>query len=70
MVILGEVDDAVRMSEGAIRRAESLGDFGSLAFALGLSLFVLAMCGRNEATLHGRRGAGRNRVARHHGRKA
>ncbi|HZZ24541.1 MAG TPA: adenylate/guanylate cyclase domain-containing protein [Roseiarcus sp.] len=51
MVILGEVDDAVRMSEGAIRRAESLGDFGSLAFALGLSLFVLAMCGRNEATL-------------------
>ena len=70
MVILGEVDDAVRMSEGAIRRAEFLGDFGSLAFALGLSLFVLAMCGRNEATLHGRRGAGRNRVARHHGRKA
>ena len=51
MVILGEVDDAVRMSEGAIRRAESLGDFGSLAFALGLSLFVLATCGRNEATL-------------------
>jgi class 3 adenylate cyclase/tetratricopeptide (TPR) repeat protein len=51
MVILGEVDDAVRMSEGAIRRAESLGDFGSLAFASGLSLFVLAMCGRNEATL-------------------
>ena len=48
---LGEVDDAVRMSEGAIRRAESLGDFGSLAFALGLSLFVLAMCGRTEATL-------------------
>ena len=51
MMILGEVDDAVRMSEGAIRRAESLGDFGSLAFALGLSLFVLAMCERNEATL-------------------
>src|SRR5262249_11498377 len=51
MVILGKVDDAVRMSEGAIRRAESLGDFGSLAFALGLSLFVLALCGRNEATL-------------------
>jgi tetratricopeptide (TPR) repeat protein len=51
MVILGEVDDAVRMSEGAIRRAESLGDFGSLAFALGLSHFVLAMCGRREATL-------------------
>jgi class 3 adenylate cyclase/tetratricopeptide (TPR) repeat protein len=51
MVILGEVDDAVRMSEGAIRRAESLGDFGSLAFASGLSLFVLAMCGRTEATL-------------------
>ena len=48
---LGKVDDAVRMSEGAIRRAESLGDFGSLAFALGLSLFVLAMCGRTEATL-------------------
>src|ERR1700733_10565468 len=67
MVILGEVDDAVRMSEEAIRRAESLGEFGSLAFASGLSLFVLAMCGRNEATLHGRRGAGRNRVARHHG---
>jgi predicted ATPase len=51
LVILGEVDDAVRMSEGAIRRAESLGDFGSLAFALGLSLFVLALCGRNDATL-------------------
>ena len=51
MMILGEVDDAVRMSEEAIRRAESLGDFGSLAFALGLSLFVLAMCERNEATL-------------------
>jgi tetratricopeptide (TPR) repeat protein len=51
MVILGEVDNAVRMSEGAIRRAESLGDFGSLAFASGLSLFVLAMCGRSEATL-------------------
>jgi class 3 adenylate cyclase/tetratricopeptide (TPR) repeat protein len=51
MVILGEVDGAVRMSEGAIRRAESLGDFGSLAFASGLSLFVLAICGRNEATL-------------------
>jgi tetratricopeptide (TPR) repeat protein len=51
MMILGEVDDAVRMSEGAIRRAESLGDFGSLAFALGLGLFVLAMCGRSEATL-------------------
>jgi hypothetical protein len=51
MMILGEVDDAVRMSEGAIRRAESLGDFGSLAFASGLSLFVLAMCGRTEATL-------------------
>jgi tetratricopeptide (TPR) repeat protein len=51
MVILGEVDNAVRMSEGAIRRAESLGDFGSLAFASGLSLFVLATCGRNEATL-------------------
>jgi class 3 adenylate cyclase/predicted ATPase len=48
---LGEVDDAVSMSEGAIRRAESLGDFGSLAFALGLSLFVLAMRGRIEATL-------------------
>src|SRR5262249_4912200 len=44
-------DDAVRMSEGAIRRAESDGDFGSLAFALGLSLSVLAMCGRTEATL-------------------
>jgi tetratricopeptide (TPR) repeat protein len=51
MVTLGEVDDAVRMSDGAIRRAESLGDFGSLAFASGLSLFVLAMCGRTEATL-------------------
>ena len=51
LVILGEVKDAVRMSEGAIRRAESLGDFGSLAFALGLSLFVLAICGRHEATL-------------------
>jgi hypothetical protein len=51
MMILGEVEDAVRMSEGAIRRAESLGDFGSQAFALGLGLFVLAMCGRNEATL-------------------
>jgi class 3 adenylate cyclase/predicted ATPase len=51
MVILGEVDDAVRVSEGAIRRAESLGDFRSLAFASGLSLFVLAMCGRTEATL-------------------
>jgi tetratricopeptide (TPR) repeat protein len=51
MVILGEVDGAVRMSEAAVRRAESLGDFGSLAFASGLSLFVLAMCGRNEATL-------------------
>jgi hypothetical protein len=50
-MILGKVDDAVRMSEAAIRRAESLGDFGSLAFALGLSLFVLAMCGRIEATL-------------------
>jgi predicted ATPase len=51
MMILGEVDDAVRMSEGAIRRAESLGDFGSLAFAMGLGLFVLAMCGRSEDTL-------------------
>jgi predicted ATPase len=51
LMILGEVDDAVRMSEGAIRRAESLGDFGSVAFALGLSLFVVAMCGRIEATL-------------------
>ena len=51
LVILGEVDDAVRMSKGAIRRAESLSDFGSLAFASGLSLFVLAMCGLNEATL-------------------
>jgi tetratricopeptide (TPR) repeat protein len=51
MMILGEVEDAVRMSEGANRRAESLGDFGSQAFALGLGLFVLAMCGRNEATL-------------------
>ena len=51
LMILGEVDDAVRVSEGAVRRAESLGDFGSLAFALGLSLFVLAMCGRVEATL-------------------
>jgi class 3 adenylate cyclase/predicted ATPase len=51
MVILGKVDDALSMSERSIRRAESLGDFGSLAFASGLSLFVLAMCGRNEATL-------------------
>ena len=51
MIVLGNVEDAVRISEGAIRRAESLGDFGSLAFALGLSLFVLAMCGRIEATL-------------------
>jgi tetratricopeptide (TPR) repeat protein len=51
MIVLGNVEDAVRISEGAIRRAESLGDFGSLAFALGLSLFVLAMCGRTEATL-------------------
>ena len=51
MIVLGDVEDAVRISEGAIRRAESLGDFGSLAFALGLSLFVLAMCGRIEATL-------------------
>ena len=51
MIILGEVENAVRMSEDAIHRAETLGDFGSLAFALGLSLFVLAMCGRIEATL-------------------
>ena len=51
MIVLGNVEDAVRISEGAIRRAESLGDFGSLAFASGLSLFVLAMCGRIEATL-------------------
>jgi tetratricopeptide (TPR) repeat protein len=51
LVILGEVDSAVRMSEESIRRAESLGDFGSLAFASGLSLFVLAMCGRVEPTL-------------------
>jgi tetratricopeptide (TPR) repeat protein len=51
LMILGEVDEAVCMSEAAIRRAESLGDFGSLAFALGLGLFVLAMCGRIEATL-------------------
>ena len=52
MIVLGKVEDAVRISERAISRAESLGDFGSLAFALGLSLFVLAMCGRIEATLH------------------
>jgi tetratricopeptide (TPR) repeat protein len=51
MIVLGNVEDAVRISEGAIRRAESVGDFGSLAFASGLSLFVLAMCGRIEATL-------------------
>ena len=51
MIVLGNVEDAVRLSEGAIRRAESLGDFGSLAFASGLSLFVLATCGRIEATL-------------------
>jgi tetratricopeptide (TPR) repeat protein len=51
LTTLGEVDDAVRMSEDAIHRAESLGDFGSLAFAFGLGLFVLAMCGRNETTL-------------------
>jgi tetratricopeptide (TPR) repeat protein len=51
MVILGKVDVAVRISEGAIRRAESLGDFGSLAFATGQSLQVLANCGRVEAVL-------------------
>ena len=52
MIVLGNVEDAVRISEGAIRQAKCLGDFGSLAFTLGLSLFVLAMCGRVEATLH------------------
>ena len=51
LMILGEVDDAVRMSEDAIRRAESLGDFGSLAFATGQSLPVLAICGRVEDVL-------------------
>ncbi len=51
LMILGDVDDAVRMSEDAIRRAESLGDFGSLAFVTGQSLPVLAICGRFEAVL-------------------
>ena len=32
-------------------RCDSLGDFGSLAFATGLSQFVLAMCGRAEDVL-------------------
>jgi predicted ATPase len=51
MIILGEVEVGVHMSEDAIRRAESLGDFGSLAFATGQSLQVLAICGRIEAVL-------------------
>jgi hypothetical protein len=51
MIILGELEDGVRMSEDAIRRAESLGDFGSLAFATGQSLQVLGICGRIEAVL-------------------
>jgi hypothetical protein len=33
LTILGEVENALRMSEDAIRRAETMGDFGSLASA-------------------------------------
>ncbi|MBV9286212.1 MAG: hypothetical protein JO288_00060, partial [Hyphomicrobiales bacterium] len=51
LMTLGEVDAAVRMSEDAIHRAESLGDFGSLAFATGLSLLVIGNCGRADAVL-------------------
>jgi class 3 adenylate cyclase/tetratricopeptide (TPR) repeat protein len=52
LTILGEVRNARRLSEDAIRRAESLGDFGSLAFATGQSLLVLALTGHTEAVLH------------------
>jgi hypothetical protein len=51
LMVLGEVENALRISEDAIRRAETLGDFGSLAFATGQSLLVLATCGRVEAVL-------------------
>jgi len=51
LTILGEVENARRVSEDAIRRAESLGDFGSLAFATGQSLLVIALTGQTEAVL-------------------
>ena len=51
LTILGEVENALRISEDSIRRAETLGDFGSLAFATGQSLLVIALSGQTEAVL-------------------
>jgi class 3 adenylate cyclase len=52
LMILGEIQNALRMSEDAIGRAKTLGDFGSLAFSLGYNLVVLAISEDLEALLH------------------
>jgi hypothetical protein len=46
------------MSEDAIRRAETSDDFGSLAFAMGQSLLVVALSGDTEAVLRRARAFG------------
>ena len=49
LVCLGEVEAAVRMSDDAIRRAETLDDFGARAFALTNRLQIDAIRGRPDA---------------------
>ena len=49
LVCLGKVEAAVRMSDDAIRRAETLDDFGARAFALTNRLQIDAIQGRPDA---------------------